>query len=102
MVLCPVFEAVYKGVPSLAVGLKGSGVVLGLPAAAALDIHAVAMRGCRAALPAVLTEGKTLLAGVSIAEAAVALVRARTFEPDECAGNKAALRHGLYSRWRKL
>jgi len=63
--LCPVFERVYIDVPRLALGFENAGVVLALPAAAALDIHAVAMSSGRAALPAVIAEGKTLLAGVS-------------------------------------
>ena len=97
--LCSVLERVYIVVPRFAVGLVNSRVVLSLPAAAALDVHAVAMGGGRAALPAVLAEGQALLAGVPKAKAAVTLVRAWPFEPDECAGNEVALRHVVYTRW---
>jgi hypothetical protein len=57
---CPVFEAVYKGVPRLAVGFENARVVLTLPAASAFDVGAVAVSGGRSAHPAVLTKGKTL------------------------------------------
>ena len=98
-----VLETVYKRVPGLAVGLEDAGVVLGLPPAAALDVGAVAVGGVRAEPSAVLAEGEALLASVSRAAAAVALVRARPFEADEGAGHEVALRHCTYmSTGRKL
>ena len=98
--LCPIFEAVYKGVSGLALGLENSGVVLGLPAAAALDVGAIAVGGGRAALSAVQIEGETLPVSMSPADATETGLPADALVADVGALGEIelALRHGLTCR----
>ena len=70
MALCMVFQAFNVSVPALALGLEDPEFSLRLPAAAALDVGAVAVGGGRAALSAVLAEGKTLSVSMNATDAA--------------------------------
>ncbi len=99
-----VFEAFNVGVPAFAVGLEKPGVVLALPAAAGLDIGAVAVGGCRAALPAVQAEGQALPCAMDTADAAETGLPTDALLADVGALEefKRTLRHGLYTRVGKL
>jgi hypothetical protein len=89
-------EAVYVSVPAFAVGLEDARVVLGLPAAAALDVGAVAVGGGSSSLPAVQAEGKTLPFSVYSAHVAETESPADALLADVGAPIKfeLALRHG--------
>jgi hypothetical protein len=103
--LCTVCEAVYIGVPGVAVGLDHAREVLPLPAAAAFDVRAVAVGGGRAALSAVLTEGEALSIAMDSANATEAGQPADALLADVRALEKIELTlwHGsIYLWWRKL
>jgi hypothetical protein len=96
--LCSVLERVYIVVPRFAVGLENSRVVLSLPAAAALDVRAVAVGGSGAALPAVQAEGQALSVAMNSTDATEAGQPADALLADIGARGEfeLTLRHGLY------